>query len=48
MFLNIMKILNHHVEILYFYMLSLSAGIDVCKEKHAREMAITTTTKNLS
>ena len=36
MLLNIMKILNHNVEILDFYILSLSVGIYVCKDKHSR------------
>ena len=47
MLLNIMKILNHHVEILDFYILSLSVGVDICKDKHSRWITVTTITKEL-
>ena len=36
MLANIMEILNRHVEILDFYILSLSVGIYLCKEKLSR------------
>ena len=47
MLFNIIKILNHHVEILDFYFLPLSVGICVCKDKQSRQITIITTTKNL-
>ena len=43
MLLNIMEILNLHVEISGFDILSLSVGIYLCKEKHSRQIRITTT-----
>ena len=43
MLLNIMEILNHHIEILCFYILSLSVGILLSKDKHSRYITKTTT-----
>ena len=36
MLVNIMEILNHHVKTLYFYILSLSVGIYLCKDNQPR------------
>ena len=44
MLVNMMEILNHHVQILGFYIFSLSVGIYICKEEQSISITITTAT----